>query len=102
LFLVANLAISYFNKPLYLLLDRPNKHFAYKYHIAKDLANILKDKNITSVKSIDKQLALRLKFYGIKDGGDYILSHSKFKKDEYKTINIEYLGKLVKRFYLYK
>ena len=102
LFLALNLAISYFNKPLYLIMEDPSKHLAYKYHIAKDLANILKEKDINNLYIEDKELALRLKFYGIEDGGAYKLTHSKFKKTDYEKINIKYYGKIVKSFYLYR
>lgn len=101
-FLVMNLTVSYFNKPLYLILEKPNKHFAYKYHVAKDLAKILKQKNIVNIQTEDKRLAKRLEFYGIKEGGIYKLSHSKFKKDEYEAIDIKYFDKIVKTFYLYR
>lgn len=102
LFLALNLAISYFNKPLYLIMEDPSKHLAYKYHIAKDLADILKEKDINNLYIEDKELALRLKFYGIEDGGAYKLTHSKFKKTDYEKINIKYYGKIVKSFYLYR
>lgn len=102
LFLTLNLAISYFNKPLYLIMEDPSKHLAYKYHIAKDLADILKEKDINNLYIEDKELALRLKFYGIEDGGAYKLTHSKFKKTDYEKINIKYYGKIVKSFYLYR
>ena len=102
LFLALNLAISYFNKPLYLIMEDPSKHLAYKYHIAKDLADILKEKDINNLYIEDKELALRLRFYGIEDGGAYKLTHSKFKKTDYEKINIKYYGKIVKSFYLYR
>ena len=101
-FLILNLAVSYFNKPLYLIIKTPEKHLAYKYHIAKDLAQILKEKNINSVNMEDKKLALRLKFYDIQSGGIYKLSHSNFKKRDFEKIDIKYYDKIVESFYLYK
>ncbi|MBF7046708.1 hypothetical protein IY804_01225 [Campylobacter volucris] len=56
-----------FNHSFYYVLKKPQKHFAYDYHIAKELANKLKQKNIFQVHT-KKELALRLKFYGIKEG----------------------------------
>ncbi len=101
-FLVLNLGVSYFNKPFYLFIKDPSNHLAYKYHIAKDLAQILKDKNINNINIEDSQLALRLKFYGIQSGSIYKLSPSKFRKTNYEKINIKYYGKIVKTFYLYR
>ena len=80
IFLSLNLAVSYFNKPLYLIIKNPEKHLAYKYHIVKDLAKILKYKNIKNINIKDEKLRLRLKFYGIQSGGMYKLAHSNFKK----------------------
>ena len=102
IFLIFNLALSYFNKPLYLFIKKPENHLAYKYHIAKDLAQILKEKNINNINIEDKKLALRLKFYGIQDGGTYKLSHTNFKKTDYENIDIKYFDKTVKSFYLYR
>ncbi len=101
IFLIINLAVSYFNKPLYHFIKEPNNHLAYKYHIAKDLAQILKKKNIKNVNMEDKKLALRLKFYGIYSGGIYKLSHSNFKKTDSQKIDIKYYDKIVESFYLY-
>ncbi len=100
-FLAFNFLISCFNKPLYLILKNPNKHFAYKYHIAKDLAKILKSKGIYSVILNDDRLALRLIFYGIKtDKGTYKLVHSNFNKRNFKTLSIKYCGRIIKQFYI--
>lgn len=102
IFLVLNLAMIYFNKPIYLLLKDTSNHFAYRYHVAKDLAKILKENNIQNVKIEDERLALRLKFYGIQTGGMYSLYHTNFHKNMYKEIDIKYFDKIVKSFYLYK
>ena len=101
-FLILNLFVSYFNKPLYHFIEEPSNHLAYKYHIAKDLAKILKEKNIKNINMDDKRLALRLKFYGIQSGGMYKLSHSNFKKVDFEKIDIKYYDKIVESFYLYK
>ncbi|QOR01605.1 MULTISPECIES: phospholipid carrier-dependent glycosyltransferase [unclassified Campylobacter] len=57
-----------FNQVFYYLLKDPKKHFAYDYHIAKNLASSLKEQNITKISTQDKELALRLQFYGINEG----------------------------------
>jgi len=94
IFLVLNLGVSYFNKPLYFFIKDPSNHLAYKYHIAKDLAQILKDKNINNIDIEDSKLALRLKFYGIQSGSIYKLSHSKFRSKIILSIQI---GAFMKR-----
>ena len=102
IFLILNLTVSYFNKPLYHIIKNPEDHLAYKYHIVKDLAQILKEKNIENINIEDKKLALRLKFYGIQNSGTYKLSHTNFKKTDYEKINIKYFDKIVKSFYIYR
>ncbi|HIP44706.1 MAG TPA: hypothetical protein EYG93_05165 [Sulfurospirillum arcachonense] len=97
-----NLVVSYFNKPLYHIIKNPEKHLAYKYHIAKDLAQILKEKNINNINIKDEKLALRLRFYGIQSGGMYKLAHSSFKKTDFEKINIIYYDKIIESFYLYR
>ena len=100
--LCANTFFTFVNKPLYLLMSNPKRHFAYKYHIAKELAKALKRDNITKIYTKDRELALRLKFYGIKNGENEILS--KFKLDDKKAdvIKIAYYGKTVAKYYIYK
>jgi len=100
IFLFVNLIVSYFNKPLYYIIKESNKHIAYKYHIAKDLATILKEKNIKNINVNDKKLELRLKFYGIKDGGTYKLSRENFKTSNFEKIDIKYFGKVIESFYI--
>ncbi len=94
-------AISYVHQPLYRLMEEPSKHFAIKYHIAKELAQALKDKGITKVMLKDDKMALRLKFYDIESGGAYKLSSFKEVDGGYETITISYFGVNVKTFYLY-
>jgi len=101
IFLTLNLIISYFNKPLYHFIEKPKNHLAYRYHVAKDLAQILKKKNINNINIKDEKLATRLKFYGIQSGGVYKLSHSKFKKIDFEQIDIKYYDKIIKSFYIY-
>lgn len=94
--LVVNLTLFIFNKYLYLILDNPKKHFAYKYHIAKELAEELKKRNINYIHSYDKQLQLRLKFYGIEKGIDYFITPN-YEQSKYPLIDISYHGKSVSK-----
>jgi len=71
-FLAFNYLAVLFNKELYLLLDNPKKHFAYKTHIAHKLADKLKSKGIDCV-STDEKMSLRLSFYGIGQCNKYKL-----------------------------
>lgn len=100
-FLFLNLAITYFNKPLYLIIENPADHPAYRYHAVKDLAQELKTRGVEKINTKDHRLALRLKFYGIQSGGRYNLSHSNFKIYNYEKINIKYYDKIIKSFYLH-
>jgi hypothetical protein len=102
MFLLINFLTSVVNKPLYHLIQNPTKHFAYDYHIAKELAIKLKKEGIHNIEANDEKLQLRLKFYGIFGGGLYELALSSRDKKDLKTIDIIYFGKLIKKFYLYR
>jgi len=41
-FLILNFIATYFNQFFYQFLEKPDKHFAYKYHIAYELSEKLK------------------------------------------------------------
>lgn len=99
--LFLNTTISYLHQPLYRFMEEPAKHFAIKYHIAKELAQNLKAKGITKVMLKDDKMALRLQFYDISRGGGYKLSTHKEVDGGYEMIPISYYGVVVKTFYLY-
>lgn len=99
-FLFVNTFFTFINKPLYLLFENPKRHFAYKYNIAKDLAQALNKQGIKNINTADKYLALRLKFYGINSGGDKILTQNRYGKKRQKEIQIKYYGKIVARFFI--
>lgn len=63
-----------FHKPVYMFLEKPQKHFAYNYHHAKQIAQKLHDLKINNVYSANKKLIKRLQFYGIKQGFDYAIT----------------------------
>jgi hypothetical protein len=94
--LVINFLIFTFNKYLYLLIDRPSSHFAYNYHIANNLANQLKERNIYSIKT-DFKLQNRLRFYGISNSSKRTLTKvdNPHLKD---TINIKYHSKVIESY----
>ncbi|DAB35415.1 MAG TPA: hypothetical protein CFH82_00335 [Sulfurospirillum sp. UBA12182] len=101
-FLVLNFLTTVINKPLYYFMEDKKDHFAYKYHIAKELANALKKEGIYNIKANDLNLQLRLKFYGIHDGGIYELALSNRGKKDLKTVEIKYFGHEIGRYYLYR
>ncbi len=102
IFLLAlNFLITYFNKTLYLFLPNPNIHFARKFHIAKELSKKLKLLDINQLSCQDKNLALRLKFYGISNGKKYLLSENKLSQNS-KKVTISYTFKPIKTYYVSK
>lgn len=90
--LAINVIITFVNKPLYLLLPNPTKHFVYKYHFVKELSDELKKRNINEITSIDDELVLRLKFYNIIQGENYFISTIPFYNYD-EQIVIEYYGR---------
>lgn len=100
LMLGINLFLTLNNKILYKYIQNPKKHIVYNYHVAKDLANILKEKHINKI-LIDQRMQLRLKFYDIKAGNDYILSKSKIINYD-EIIEIKYYDIVVAKYYLKK
>ena len=96
LMLFTNVFFTIVNKPLYLLLPNPKKHFIYKYDFVKELAQELKKNNINMVSSNDNELLLRLRFYGIKEGTNHFISLEKFDTYKLKIIISYYNRKLYK------
>lgn len=100
-FLLFTFLVLVFNKYIYIFLENSNKHFTYKYHIAKELSQELKNRNIYSVYTVDSKLALRLRFYGISSSQEYYISTRVFN-NPYKAIEIRYFNRIVDSYYLYK
>ncbi|MFY9074220.1 hypothetical protein OZZ08_04585 [Malaciobacter mytili] len=99
--LCINIIVTIFNKPLYLILDNPKKHFVYKYHIVKELSQELKKRNINMVITNDEKLQLRLMFYKIYKGEKYYLSLKEENNYTFK-IPISYFGIEVETAYVLK
>jgi len=100
--LVLNTVITFFNKPLYLLLDNPKKHFAYEQHFTKELVEALKQKNITEVQCDSLPLRNKLRFYGIATGGEYTLVSEEPAEGSFERIDLAVLGKVIESYYLIK
>jgi len=99
LFIITSLCYSH--KLLYLVLEEPSRNFAFKYHIAKELAEQLHVKGMDKVIVNDDKMALRLRFYNIHRGGTYKLTTTKEIENGFEQIQISYFGKIVQTFYLY-
>ena len=98
--LITNFIILLFIKPVYLILSNPKKHFAYDYHIAKEVAQKLKAKNISKILCRDYKLQKRLKYYGITIGNDLYLTNIKVKSSD--KFSIKYMNKEIEKFYIIK
>jgi hypothetical protein len=92
---------SFVNKPLYPFFKNYKKHFAYRYHVAKELANELKNKGIISIKIDNDKLKKRLKFYGIKNQKKGLTLVEYPVKNYKHHIMIKYYGKKVGDFYIF-
>jgi len=90
-FLALNFLATYFNQYFYRYIDNPQKHFAYKYHIAKELASALKKRGIDSIMVDNKNLQKRLKFYGINSSKELKLVKT-VKKSDPKSVTISYMN----------
>ena len=97
--LVLNFALFSINKYIYLFIENPKKHFAYDFHIAKELAIKLKKLGINEISTNNKEMVLRLKFYGIKYGTEYYITTGKTEIVD-KNIFIKYNDKVVAKFFL--
>jgi len=93
-FLIFNTLIVIFNKELYLLLDNPKKHFAYKMHIAKELATKLKKMDIFCVKA-NQDMQRRLKFYFIDKCDENVLRELKPNLNIKSDVTIRYKNKIL-------
>ncbi|MBU1993709.1 hypothetical protein KKC15_03260, partial [bacterium] len=94
IFLLLNSFLVFFNKYLYNVLENPRKHFAYKMHIAKELADKLKKSGITCVHTNDQMLK-RLKFYGVTECNENILTEKDMNNPDAQYATISYKNKIV-------
>lgn len=107
LFLVAfvSLGINYLavlgNHWLYPLLQKPERHFAYDYHAAKELAAQLQALGLEQIVTEEKGLGLRLRFYGIASGGDHKLVLQKQTPDD-QEVSIFYTEETILKRYVTK
>jgi hypothetical protein len=97
--LLINTVVLFFNKPLYLLLESPDQHFAYENHFTKGLVTELKARGITGVLCDNSDLQLKLQFYGIgKDEKVQLFKGKSEKQDE--NIELKLYNRVIEKFYL--
>jgi hypothetical protein len=94
MFLLVNSSIVFYNKYLYLLIQNPKKHFAYKMQVARELAQELKKKDINCIDA-DKKMSLRLRFYGISECKKYYLHENNLNSSTSSNVTISYNNKAV-------
>jgi len=99
LVLFVNIYLLLFNKVIYLFLDNPKDHFAYKFHGTSQLASKLKEYGINNINCTNKKLQKQLDYYGVTYGNKYILT-SEERPNTYKTITINYFNKDIKNYYI--
>jgi hypothetical protein len=92
--LLVNSSIVFYNKYLYLLIQNPKKHFAYKMQVARELAQELKKKDIYCIDA-DKKMSLRLRFYGISECKKYYLHENNLNSSTSSNVTISYNNKAV-------
>ena len=98
LFLIFNWSAIIFNQIFYLFLNDPTKHLTYKFDVAKELADKLKEAGVQDITTEDTRLALRLKFYGIKTKSYSKNLLASADLDEKSKFSIEKMGKVVANF----
>ena len=101
IFLALNTIVIIFNKDIYRVIDTPKKHFAYKFHIAKELAQELKQMSINCIDA-DTKMQQRLHFYGVTKCDNYMLLKYKIPELNSKSVTISYRNKDVFSAYVTK
>jgi hypothetical protein len=97
--LILNALAVLLNHWFYQWIKKPQDHFSYTMHVAKELANTLKEDNITCVTTNEK-MQLRLRFYRIGECRSTILSNNKESKS--KKVTISYINMPIYKVYVTK
>ncbi|MBN7289167.1 MULTISPECIES: glycosyltransferase family 39 protein [Campylobacter] len=95
-FLGINWLCLVFNPIFYIFLNEPARHFAYKFHVAKELAGEIKAAGYQDINVENQRLGLRLKFYGVN-----VSSKSQnllVSSDKNAKFKIEKFGKEIAKF----
>lgn len=95
--LVLNAGAVFFNKAAYLFLEEPSHYFAYRAHIAKELAEALHDRGVTCATfEGDARMQMRMRFYGIKKCAETVVVPGGIQ--DAKNVTIRYYNKEVATF----
>jgi hypothetical protein len=89
--LILNTLVVFFNKELYLVLDKPQKNFIYNMDVAKELAKLLKEREIECVQT-DTKMQRRLRFYGVYECQQYLLKEMPLSSTKESDVTIRHNG----------
>lgn len=92
--LLINSSAVFFNKYLYYVIEKPKKHFSYKMHVAKELAEELKGMGISCVET-DAKMSKRLEFYGVTKCNNYLLEEISTDLIKQDSVTISYKNRVV-------
>lgn len=92
--LLLNSSAVFFNKYLYYVVEKPKKHFSYKMHVAKELAQKLKNRSIDCVQTNTK-MSSRLEFYGVTKCNNYLLEEISADSIKEDSVTISYKNRVV-------
>lgn len=101
IFLIVNSLVVFFNEYFYIFIKEPKKHFAYKMHVAKPLANKLKQHGVYCVDT-DERMQKRLLFYGVTKCNTYKLSPKSDTNQNQLNVTIGYKNKQLYSAYVTK
>ncbi|MBR8464532.1 glycosyltransferase family 39 protein [Campylobacter sp. faydin G-24] len=97
-FLYFNSITLALNPLLYTIMHHPDRHFAYKFHVVRELSDELKKLGETDIYVRDYKLGLRLKFYGIYASNSAKKELIDTNLDKTSQIKIEKFDKLIASF----
>ncbi len=100
--LLLNTLVVLFNKEVYAYIDIPKKHFAYKMHVAKELAAELHQLHITCILAENEKMQARLRFYGIEKCEKLLLTNEQPLKNIEHNVTIRYKNRTVYHAYVTK
>ncbi|RUM61137.1 MAG: hypothetical protein DSZ03_08995 [Sulfurimonas sp.] len=100
--LVLNTLVVFFNKEIYAYLETPKKHFVYKMHVAKELAEALRELNITCILASNDKMQPRLRFYGIEKCEKFLLTQENPFQENAQNVTIRYKNQTVYQGYVTK
>ncbi len=100
--LLLNTLVVLFNKEIYTYIDIPKKHFAYKMHIAKELAAELHHRDITCILAENEKMQARLRFYGIEKCEKLLLTNEQPLKNSEHNVTIRYKNRTLYHAYVTK